>query len=144
LPEGCELVVTVREVEPEEAVTVTDVAFVARQVNVTICPAVIAFVLAEKIIVGLPKGEGGTGAGDPPPQLIKTVARANGKNVRTCRARERVRIAASPSILPVLARVFDVAGTPMVAGRTHGEIGGNPLIRRDEAFHIRPHGSKGR
>src|SRR6266851_4447472 len=97
-PEACELVVRVREVEPEEAVMVTDMAFVACQVNVTICPAVIAFVLAEKIIVGVPEvwGAGaGAGVGDPPPQLIKTVARANGKKVRACRARERVRIAAS-------------------------------------------------
>jgi hypothetical protein len=52
-PEASELVVTVREVEPEEAVMVTDVAFVACQVKVTICPAVMAFVLADKIIVGV-------------------------------------------------------------------------------------------
>ena len=52
-PVACELFVTVREVEPEEAVMVTDVAFVACQVKVTICPAVIAFVLAEKLIVGV-------------------------------------------------------------------------------------------
>ena len=73
---------------------VTDVAFVACQVNVTICPAVIAFVLAEKIIVGVPE-VWGSRAGDPPPQLMKKVARVNGKKVRTCRARERVRIATS-------------------------------------------------
>ena len=116
-PEACALVVTVRGVEPEEAVMVTDVAFVACQVNVTICPAVIAFVLTEKLMVGVAEvwGSGaGAGAGDPPPHLIKTVARANGKNVRTCRARERVRIAAS-QLPPVLARVLDVAGSPMVA-----------------------------
>ena len=93
-PVACELFVTVREVEPEEAVMVTDVAFVACQVNVTICPAVTAFVLAEKISVGVVEVRG-SGAGDPPPQLIKKVARVNAKKDRTCRARERVRIAAS-------------------------------------------------
>ena len=93
-PEACELVITVREAEPEEPVMVTDVAFVACQVKVTICPAVIAFVLTEKNMAGVAE-VWRSGAGDPPPQLMKTVARAKGRKVRTCRVRERVRIAAS-------------------------------------------------
>ena len=54
-PAACELVVTVREIEPEEAVMVTDVALVACQVNVTICPAVIAFDSRRKLLSVYPK-----------------------------------------------------------------------------------------
>src|SRR6266567_3324495 len=39
LPAACELVVTVRVEAPAVAVIVTDVAFVACQFNVTLCPA---------------------------------------------------------------------------------------------------------
>jgi hypothetical protein len=140
-PEACELVVTVREVESEVAVMVTDVAFVVCQVNVTLCPAVIAFVLAEKINVGVAEVLG-SGAGDPPPQLIKTVASVNGKKVRTCRARERVRIATS--------EVRASFGAGLGCGRfikgcmsTRGERNGNALKRRDEAFHSPLMGQKG-
>jgi hypothetical protein len=48
LPESWEPVGIVRELEPEVAVIVTDVALeVAFQVRVTLCPAVIVFVLVE-------------------------------------------------------------------------------------------------
>jgi hypothetical protein len=55
LPDACELVVTVREPEPVEAVIVTDVAFVVCQFKVTLCPAVIAVAFAEKARVGIPE-----------------------------------------------------------------------------------------
>jgi len=45
-------VVTVRVEEPAVAVIVTDVAFVACQFNVTLCPALIELALAEKTRVG--------------------------------------------------------------------------------------------
>ena len=44
--------VTVRVEEPEVAVTVTDVAFVACQVSVTLCPLVIEGVLAARVTLG--------------------------------------------------------------------------------------------
>lgn len=54
VPAACELVVTVREVEPEpvEAVIVTVVALVAFQLSVTLCGGVIVLVFAEKTRVG--------------------------------------------------------------------------------------------
>jgi hypothetical protein len=53
LPEACELVATVREPEPTEAVIVTEVAFVSCQANATLCPAVIVFVFAENTMPGM-------------------------------------------------------------------------------------------
>jgi hypothetical protein len=55
VPAASELVVTVREVEPEpvDAVMVTVVEFVAFQLRVTLCPAAMVFVFAEKIMVGV-------------------------------------------------------------------------------------------
>jgi len=119
---------------------VTDVAFVACQVNVTICPAVIAFVLAEKIIVGVPE-VWGSRAGDPPPQLMKKVARVNGKKVRTCRARERVRIAAS-QVRASFGAGLGCSRFTKGCMSTHGERGGNACKRRDPGVPLRPHGSK--
>jgi hypothetical protein len=57
VPAASELVVTVREVEPEpvDAVMVTVVEFIAFQLRVTLCPAAIVFLLAEKIMVGVPE-----------------------------------------------------------------------------------------
>ena len=52
-PDACELVVTVRVEEPEVAVTVTDVAFVACHVSVTLCPLVIDGVLAARVTLGV-------------------------------------------------------------------------------------------
>jgi hypothetical protein len=49
------LLITVREVEPEEAVMVTLVEFVAFQLSVTLCPEGIVLVFAEKIRVGVPE-----------------------------------------------------------------------------------------
>lgn len=137
--------VTVREVELEEAVMVTDVAFVACQVNVTTCPAVIALVLAEKIIVGAAEvlGSGdGDGAGDPPPQLIKTVASVNGKKVRTCRARERVRIATS-QVRASFGAGLGCSRFTKGCMSTRGERGGNALKRSGQAFHSDLMGQKG-
>jgi hypothetical protein len=56
VPVACELVTTVRDVEPEpvEAVMVTVEEFVALQLSVTICPEVMVLVFAEKITVGVP------------------------------------------------------------------------------------------
>ena len=48
LPEASELVVSVRVDEPAVAVMVTELAFTACQVNVTLCPASMAAALAEK------------------------------------------------------------------------------------------------
>ena len=48
LPEASELVVSVRVDEPAVAVIVTEVAFTACQVRVTLCPASMAAALAEK------------------------------------------------------------------------------------------------
>ena len=52
-PDAWELVVTVRVEEPEVAVTVTDVALVACQVSVTLCPLVIDAVLAASVTLGV-------------------------------------------------------------------------------------------
>jgi hypothetical protein len=51
-PASCELVVNVRVDDPTVAVTVVDVAFVACQFSVTLCPVLIEFVFAEKTRVG--------------------------------------------------------------------------------------------
>jgi hypothetical protein len=48
LPEASELVVSVRVEEPAVAVIVTEVAFTACQVKVTLCPTSMAAALAEK------------------------------------------------------------------------------------------------
>ena len=52
LPEASELVVSVRVDEPAVAVIVTEVAFTACQVRVTLCPASMAAALAEKTSEG--------------------------------------------------------------------------------------------
>jgi hypothetical protein len=49
------LVITVRDADPVEAVMVTVVAFVAFQLSVTLCPELIVFVFAEKMMVGVPE-----------------------------------------------------------------------------------------
>ena len=51
-PEASELVVRVRVDDPPFAVTVTDVAFVACQLRVTLWPALMEFAFAEKIKAG--------------------------------------------------------------------------------------------
>jgi hypothetical protein len=51
-PDACELVVRVRVEDPAEAVIVTDVAPVACQVSVTLCPLVIDAVLAVSVTLG--------------------------------------------------------------------------------------------
>jgi hypothetical protein len=51
-PAGCELVVKVRVEDPMLAVIVTDVALVACQFRVTLCPELMEFVLAENTRVG--------------------------------------------------------------------------------------------
>jgi hypothetical protein len=53
VPEAFELDVTVRVEDPAVAVIVTPVAPVDCQVRVTLCPAVIEVVLAEKVRVGV-------------------------------------------------------------------------------------------
>ena len=52
VPAACELTVTVRGVEPVEAVMVTEVELVACQLSVTLCPDVMVFVFGEKIKLG--------------------------------------------------------------------------------------------
>lgn len=52
VPDACELVVRVRVEEPAEAVIVTDVAFVACQVSVTLCPLLIEAGLAASVTLG--------------------------------------------------------------------------------------------
>jgi hypothetical protein len=47
-PATCELVINVRADDPDVAVIVTDVALVAFQFRVTLCPELIEFVFAEK------------------------------------------------------------------------------------------------
>ena len=54
VPAARVLLITVRAAEPEEAVMVTLVEFVAFQLSVTLCPEGIVLVLAEKIRVGVP------------------------------------------------------------------------------------------
>lgn len=51
-PDACELVVTVRVEEPAVAVMVTDVASVACQLSVTLCPLVIEVGLAASVTLG--------------------------------------------------------------------------------------------
>ena len=51
-PEASELVVRVRVEEPAEAVIVTDVAFVACQVSVTLCPLLTDAGLAASVTLG--------------------------------------------------------------------------------------------
>lgn len=51
-PATCELVVNVRVEDPTVAVIVTDVALVACQFRVTLCPELMEFAFAEKIRVG--------------------------------------------------------------------------------------------
>ena len=55
VPAAKVLLITVREVEPEEAVMVMLVEFVAFQLSVTLCPEGIVLVFAEKIRVGVPE-----------------------------------------------------------------------------------------
>ena len=54
LPDACVLFVTVRVVPPALAVIVTDEAFVVCHVSVTLCPLLIAVLLAENVRVGEP------------------------------------------------------------------------------------------
>lgn len=56
LPEACELVDTVRTLEPAVAVMVTEVAFDDCQLSVTLCPLVIVLALAVKVTVGVDGG----------------------------------------------------------------------------------------
>ena len=51
-PATCELVINVRADDPDVAVIVTDVALVAFQFSVTLCPELIELVFAEKTKVG--------------------------------------------------------------------------------------------
>lgn len=51
-PDACELVVSVRVEEPAVAVMVTDVALLACQLSVTLCPLVIEVGLAESVTLG--------------------------------------------------------------------------------------------
>jgi hypothetical protein len=51
-PVSCELVVNVRVEDPVVALMVVEVAFVACQFRVTLCPILIAFAFAEKTRVG--------------------------------------------------------------------------------------------
>lgn len=51
-PASCELVVSVRVEDPTVALMVVEVAFVACQFRVTLCPVLIEFVFAEKTRVG--------------------------------------------------------------------------------------------
>ena len=51
-PDACEVVVRVRVEEPAEAVIVTEVAFVACQVRVTLCPLLIDAELAASVTLG--------------------------------------------------------------------------------------------
>jgi len=55
VPAARVLMITVREVEPEEAVMVTLVEFVAFHLSVTLCPEGIVLVFAEKIKIGVPE-----------------------------------------------------------------------------------------
>jgi hypothetical protein len=55
VPAARVLLITVREVEPEEAVMVTLVEFVAFHLSVTLCPEGIVLVFAEKIKIGVPE-----------------------------------------------------------------------------------------
>ena len=65
LPVNCELEVSVRELEPSVAVMVTEVASAACQFNVTLCPALIAPMLAENTRVGLLRPESPVQAQNP-------------------------------------------------------------------------------
>ena len=51
-PDACELVMRVRVEEPAVAVIVTDVALVACQVSVTLCPLLIEVGLAASVTLG--------------------------------------------------------------------------------------------
>jgi hypothetical protein len=80
LPDVGEPLTTVRVVEPSDAVMVTDVAFKACQLSVTLCPLLIAPVLAEKVMVGaafwelLPHDEEPQMAASRAPQKIQRTA----------------------------------------------------------------------
>ena len=65
VPDAFELDMTVRVDVPAVAVIVTEVAFVACQVRVTLCPAVIEVMLAEKVRVGV-----GVALRPVPPQAL--------------------------------------------------------------------------
>ena len=75
LPPACELVATLRVVEPAVAVIVTDMAFVLCQLKVTLCPEIIEVGLADNAIVGVLWPE----PISPQPQ---SPARANGITLR--------------------------------------------------------------
>lgn len=53
VPDACEVEVSVRAAEPAVAVIVTALALVLCQFSVTLCPALIEFVLAENTRVGV-------------------------------------------------------------------------------------------
>ena len=53
VPDACALVVRVRVAVPAVAVIVTEVASVACQLRVTLCPGLIELALADKVTVGL-------------------------------------------------------------------------------------------
>jgi hypothetical protein len=58
---------TVRDVPPAVAVIITDVAFVACQLSVTLCPLLIELLLAENVKLTWPGGPGCDIACDPQP-----------------------------------------------------------------------------
>ena len=83
LPDACELFTTVRDALPALAVMVIEDALLACHVSVTLCPAPIDVLLAEKVKLGEPGAPGVAMACDPQPvSVVKTIIAKKKKPVR--------------------------------------------------------------
>jgi hypothetical protein len=83
LPDACELFTTVRDALPALAVMVIEDALLACHVSVTLCPAPIDVLLAEKVKLGEPGAPGFDMACDPQPvSVVKTIIAKKKKPVR--------------------------------------------------------------